>query len=181
MPCIAWPHCIAAHTCGELRLADAVNHKKLVLVDSPRTHLLERHKAGRELGVADQTLGDILGVGLPRTTGMPVDRENLSNRASERTIRDRRSDLGQLLPPRLDDLIVPAGRYCYRLNLSPNEIALFVHDENVELVEDVSVGAALVTLTSLRPPRSYGRSIGCPGAGYDGHSRDLNFYEIASL
>ena len=84
---------------------------------------------------------------------MPVDRENLSNRASERAIRDRRSDLGKELPRQLDDLIIPAGRFCYRLDLQPDEIVLFIHDEEIELIEDLAVGAPDINGVAKREGR----------------------------
>jgi len=64
-----------------------------------------------------------------------VDRDQLSNKKSERAIRDRRSDLGRLLPPELDAFIVSAGRYTYRLNLPPDESALLVHEDDVKIVD----------------------------------------------
>ena len=130
-----------AAACGELRLADAIASKKLVLVEAPRIAYWEGKSLEANWERRTKRWELLWELASSAKRKLPVDRENLSNRKSERAIRDRRSDLSKDLPYQLDALIVPAGRYCYRLNLPPAEIALFIHDGDTELVEELSVGA----------------------------------------
>jgi hypothetical protein len=119
----------AAHE-GQIQFAKALAAKRLVLTDSPRSAYWNS-----QCIVANWERKTMLWelfwelAGRARL-GLAVDRDCLSNKRSLRAIRDRRSDLGKLLPPELNDLIVAAGRYCYRLELPSEAIALLVHEDD---------------------------------------------------
>lgn len=120
---------------GREKLAQSITENRLVLVESPR-----RAFFGAELILVDwdrkPMLWELLWELASRAqAGLSVDRELLSNKKSQRAIRDRRSDLGALLPPELNERIISAGRYTYRLNLPPTEIALFMHEDQARWME----------------------------------------------
>jgi hypothetical protein len=119
----------------EETLGQAIASKNLVLVDSPRRAWWKQDRIEQDWD-RKPMLWELLWELVARAKlGRTVDRDQLSNKKSERAIRDRRSDLGRLLPPELDALIVSAGRYTYRLNLPPDESALLVHEDDVQLVD----------------------------------------------
>lgn len=131
---------------GREKLAQSVADKFLVLADSPRrafcnSQLIDVNWERKPM------LWELLWELASRAqNGLPVDRELLSNKKSQRAIRDRRSDLGALLPPALNERIVSAGRYTYRLDLPPAEIAMFVQEDESRWTENETAcldGAAL--------------------------------------
>ncbi len=121
---------------GRDKLAQAVAEKSLVLADSPRraffnSQLIDVNWERKPM--LWELLWELASRG---QKGLPVDRELLSNKQSQRAIRDRRSDLGALLPSALNERIVSAGRYTYRLDLPPAAIAMFVQEDQVRWTEN---------------------------------------------
>lgn len=121
---------------GREKLAKAVAEKRLVLVDSPRRAFWNSQRIDVDWERKPMLWELFWELASRAQRGLPVDRELLSNKKSERAIRDRRSDLGSLLPIDLNNQIVSAGRYTYRLKLSPEDIAIFVHEDEVRWMED---------------------------------------------
>ena len=119
----------------EETLIQAIASKSLVLVESPRGAWWKRGRIDQDWDRKPK-LWELLWELVARAQlGRTVDRFQLSNNKSERAIRDRRSDLGRLLPPELNALIVSAGQYTYRLNLPADESALLLREDEVQLVE----------------------------------------------
>lgn len=136
---------------GEFQLAKALAAKQLVLTDSPRNAYWnsQRIEANWERKtLVWELLWELAGQARFR---LAVDRDCLSNKNSLRAIRDRRSDLGKLLPPELNDLIVAAGRYSYRLDLPPDAIAVLVHEDD-ELQEECGSSLDRQLLAATRRP-----------------------------
>jgi hypothetical protein len=120
---------------GESQLAKALVAKRLVLTDSPRTAYWNSQRIEKNWERKTMLWELLWELADQARFGLAVDRDRLSNKSSVRAIRDRRSDLGKLLPPELNDLIVAAGRYSYRLDLPPDSVALLVHEDD-ELHEE---------------------------------------------
>ena len=121
---------------GREKLSKAVAEKSLVLVDSPRRAFWNSRRIDVDWERKTMLWELFWELASRAQRGLPVDRELLSNKKSERANRDRRSDLGSLLPPELNERIVSAGRYTYRLNLPPEDIAIFVHEDEERWMED---------------------------------------------
>lgn len=139
----------AAHE-GQSQLTNALAAKRLVLTDSPRNAYWDSQciKANWE---RKTMLWELLWELADRARlGLAVDRDCLSNKKSLRAIRDRRSDLGKLLPPDLNELIVAAGRFSYRLELPPEAIALLVHEDD-ELQHAGGSQLDMALLAAARP------------------------------
>lgn len=121
---------------GREKLAKAVAEKTLVLVDSPRRAFWNSRRIDVDWERKPMLWELFWELASRAQRGLPVDRELLSNKKSERAIRDRRSDLGSLLPSELNKRIISAGRYTYRLKLPPEDVVMFVHEDEVRWMEE---------------------------------------------
>ncbi|MFL5531741.1 MAG: hypothetical protein ACJ8BC_07175 [Gemmatimonadales bacterium] len=117
-------------------VALAVSTRALVLRESPRA-LYWQGQPVEAPWEANPLLWELLWTLASRARrGQAVDRFALSNSDSERAIVDRRSRLGRLLPRSLDERIRSAGRRSYRLELPPEQVALFCVEEEERVREE---------------------------------------------
>ncbi|HEV7225785.1 MAG TPA: hypothetical protein VGN42_23975 [Pirellulales bacterium] len=124
------------------KVDQAVAEKFLVLVESPRRAFCKSQRIDVDWERKTMLWELFWELASRAQRGLPVDRELLSNKKSARAIRDRRSDLGSLLPLELNERIISAGRYAYRLKLPPEDIAMFVHEDEVRWTEDDTASLA---------------------------------------